>query len=117
MSMTHFSQAIKTPQAGISRPGIHTWLQGVSQLDDTDKARLDGCSRMEKSDEPLVCEYTDHEMKIIVEGGMVISDETGYRVEAKVGDVFYFEKGSIITFNPPSDGTGCFFGQRREGGG
>ena len=37
-------------------------------------------------------------MKIILEGQFEISDETGQKVTAKPGDVFFFPKGSKITF-------------------
>ena len=54
-------------------------------------------------------------MKIIVEGEMLITDETGKQVHAKVGDIFYFPKGSKITFDSPSYGVGFFCGQRQPG--
>jgi ethanolamine utilization protein EutQ (cupin superfamily) len=45
-----------------------------------------------------VYEYTYHEMKIILEGSFDIADEAGNKVHAVPGDVFYFPKGSKITF-------------------
>jgi ethanolamine utilization protein EutQ (cupin superfamily) len=54
-------------------------------------------------------------MKIIVEGEMIISDETGASVHAKPGDIFYFRKGSKIRFDTPSYGIGFFCGQRQPG--
>jgi uncharacterized cupin superfamily protein len=62
---------------------------------------------------PLVYEYTYHEMKIIVDGEFDISDETGQTVHAVKGDVFYFPKGSKITFSTPTFGLGFFCGQRK----
>jgi ethanolamine utilization protein EutQ (cupin superfamily) len=59
-----------------------------------------------------VYEYTYHEMKIIVDGEFVISDETGQKVTGRKGDVFYFPKGSKITFETESFGVGFFVGQR-----
>ena len=38
-------------------------------------------------------------MKIILEGSFDISDEAGNKVHAVPGDVFYFPKGSKITFS------------------
>lgn len=52
-----------------------------------------GFYRLEKGT-PLVYSYTYHEMKIIVEGEFNIADETGNKVHAVKGDVFYFPKGS-----------------------
>lgn len=43
-------------------------------------------------------------MKIILEGEYEISDETGQKVTGRPGDVFYFPKGSTITFTTPSYG-------------
>lgn len=51
-------------------------------------------------------------MKIIVDGEFEISDETGQTAVGKKGDVFYFPKGSKITFSTPSWGVGFFVGQR-----
>ena len=47
-----------------------------------------GFYRLEKGT-PLIYEYTYHEMKIIVDGEFDISDETGQKVHAVKGDVFY----------------------------
>jgi hypothetical protein len=38
-----------------------------------------------------------HEMKIVLEGEFDITDDTGHRVHAVSGDVFYFPKGSRVT--------------------
>ena len=42
---------------------------------------------------PLVYEYTYHEMKILLDGSLDISDETGKKVHATEGDVLYSLKG------------------------
>jgi ethanolamine utilization protein EutQ (cupin superfamily) len=54
-------------------------------------------------------------MKIIVEGSFDIEDETGQKVHAVPGDVFYFPKGSKITFTTEDYGLGFYTGQRAEG--
>jgi ethanolamine utilization protein EutQ (cupin superfamily) len=54
-------------------------------------------------------------MKIIIEGEFDISDECGTKVHATPGDVLYFPKGSVITFETPTMGLGFFVGQRKEG--
>jgi hypothetical protein len=64
---------------------------------------------------PLVYTYTYHEMKFIVDGEFDISDETGQEVHAVAGDVFYFPKGSVITFKTKTFGLGFYCGQRKEG--
>jgi uncharacterized cupin superfamily protein len=89
-----------------------------------------GFYRLEKGT-PLVYKYTYHEIKIIVDGEFDISDETGQKVHAVKGDVFYCEymtagggwvisanldavpKGSKITFTTETFGLGFFVGQRK----
>ena len=59
--------------------------------------------------------YTYHEMKIILEGSFDISDETGKKVHATKGDVFYFPAGCTITFETEDYGLAFYTGQRKEG--
>lgn len=80
-----------------------TMIISHSDKNDSEKPISCGLYRLEKGT-PLVYEYTYHEMKIILEGEFEISDETGQKVTAKPGDVFYFPKGSKITFTTPSYG-------------
>lgn len=54
-------------------------------------------------------------MKIIISGSFDISDETGKKVHAVAGDVFYFPKGSKITFTTEEGGLAFYTGQRAEG--
>lgn len=56
-------------------------------------------------------------MKIIIEGSFEIADEAGNKVaKAVAGDVFYFPKGSKITFTTEDYGLAFFVGARKEGG-
>ncbi|KAF2017204.1 putative ethanolamine utilization protein [Aaosphaeria arxii CBS 175.79] len=73
-----------------------------------------GFYRLEKGT-PLVYTYSYHEMKIIVEGSFDIEDETGKKVHAVPGDVFFFPKGAKITFSTDDYGLAFFTGQRKEG--
>ncbi|KAG8528761.1 uncharacterized protein KY384_006448 [Bacidia gigantensis] len=63
---------------------------------------------------PLEYTYTYNEMKIIVDGDFEISDESGQTVKATKGDVFFFPKGSKITFKTVNGGLGFFCGQRKK---
>ncbi|GME73245.1 unnamed protein product [[Candida] boidinii] len=68
--------------------------------------------------EPLVYTYTYDEMKVILEvdGTFNITDETGYSVDAKQGDVFYFKKGCTITFKATGGhGYAWFCGLKQNG--
>ena len=53
-------------------------------------------------------------MKIIVDGDFEISDETGKRVKAVKGDVFFFPKGVKITFRTEKGGLAWYCGQRKS---
>ena len=115
MAMIYFDKAIEKPLPSMEVAGTNAFLRDVAVSEDPEKTIVGGFFRMEKSDEALVYEYTYHEMKIIVEGEMLISDEEGNTAHATPGDVFYFPKGSVITFQSPSYGIGFFCGQRKEG--
>ncbi|KAE9407290.1 hypothetical protein BT96DRAFT_963240 [Gymnopus androsaceus JB14] len=85
-----------------------------SEKFDSDKPITCGFYRVDKG-APFTYTYTYHEMKIVVEGEFDISDETGQKVHAVAGDVFYFPKGSKITFTSETYGLAFFTGQRFEG--
>ena len=70
--------------------------------------------RLEKGGS-LTYTYTYHEIKLIVDGTLIIEDETGQKKTGKVGDLFYFNKGTTVTFTTPDFGIGFFVGQREEG--
>lgn len=114
MPMTYLRQAIKTELPSMGVPKVNAFLRDVLVSKDADKTIVCGFYRMEKG-EPLEYDYTYHEMKIIVEGEIWITDETGAQAKAVPGDVFYFAKGSHIRFESPSYGIGFFCGQRKEG--
>lgn len=78
-------------------------LIAPSDKDNAEKPISCGFYRLEKGT-PLVYTYTYDEMKIILEGQFEISDETGQKVTASPGDVFYFPKGAKITFTTESYG-------------
>ena len=81
---------------------------------DTEKPISAGLYRLEKGI-PLVYTYHYDEMKIILEGSFEISDETGKKVTATKGDVFYFQKGDKITFTTEDYGLAFYCGQRKNG--
>ncbi|KAA0874443.1 cupin domain-containing protein [Nitrincola tapanii] len=115
MAMKYFEQATKMPLPSMNKPGSNAFLDDLVASTDAEKTIVSGFFRMEKSDKPLEYYYHYHEMKIIVEGELTISDEAGNVAQAKVGDVFYFEQGSTITFQTDSYGLGFFCGQRLQG--
>ncbi|KIV90705.1 hypothetical protein B0A52_06818 [Exophiala mesophila] len=92
----------------------NAFLGDVFTTDDSEKPMSAGIYRLEKGT-PLVYTYTYHETKIILEGEFDITDETGQTVHAVAGDVFYFPKGSVITFTTNSYGLAFYTGQRAQG--
>ncbi len=117
MTMSVKPEAFEIKQPSMNVPDVNAWLGDVFSSQDTDKTITCGFFRLEASEAPLDYEYTYEEMKYIVDGEFVITDEEGTRHHAKRGDVFYFRKGSKIRFETPSFGVGFFCGQRREGEG
>lgn len=93
-------------------------LQPLDGLQHSDKNNPDkpiscGFYRLEKGT-PLVYGYTYDEMKIILEGEFEIADESGQKVTARPGDVFYFPKGAKITFTTESYGLAFYVGSSRQ---
>lgn len=84
-------------------------LTYYSENENPDKPMSCGFYRLEKGT-PLVYTYTYDEMKIIVEGKFEIADETGQKVTATPGDVFYFPKGATITFTTDDYGLAFYVG-------
>ena len=93
---------------------MKAFLKVFAVSEDDDKPITSGLFRLEAG-ESLEYTYTYHEMKLIVDGSFIIEDETGQKVTAKPGDLFYFPKGTSITFSTPDFGLGFFCGQRGEG--
>ena len=94
--------------------GVNAFLKDFSVSEDNEKPITSGLFRL-KAGESLKYTYTYHEMKLIVQGSFTIEDETGQKVEAKPGDLFYFPKGTAVTFTTSDFGLGFFCGQRGEG--
>ena len=114
MAFKHYKQ-IKTqelPSMKIDK--VQAFLKDFAFSVDSEKPITSGLFRL-KAGESLMYTYTYHEMKFIVDGTFIIEDETGQKVTAKPGDLFYFPKGTTITFSTPNFGLGFFCGQRGEG--
>jgi len=111
--MTYFAKASTEFAAKLPLIGNENAFLGDIATSTDAKAPISaGFYRLEPGT-PLVYDYTYHEMKIIVSGSMDISDETGKKVHAVAGDVFYFPAGSKITFTTEEGGLAFFTGQRK----
>jgi ethanolamine utilization protein EutQ (cupin superfamily) len=66
-----------------------------------------------KASEPLVYTYTYDEMKVVVQGEFILTDQkTGDVTRAKERDVLFFPKGTTVKFETPDYALGFFTGER-----
>ncbi|PNH85554.1 cupin domain-containing protein [Arthrobacter sp. AFG20] len=66
-----------------------------------------------KASEPLVYEYTYDEMKVVVQGEFILTDQaTGDVTRAKERDVLFFPKGTTVKFETPDYALGFYTGHR-----
>ena len=66
-----------------------------------------------KASEPLVYTYTYDEMKVVIAGEFILTDEsTGDVTHARERDVLFFPKGTTVRFETPDYGLGFFTGDR-----
>ena len=66
-----------------------------------------------KKSEPLVYTYAYDEMKMVVQGEFILTDQdTGEVTRAKERDVLFFPKGTTVKFETPDYALGFFAGDR-----
>lgn len=66
-----------------------------------------------KASEPLVYEYTYDEMKVVIQGEFILTDQaTGEVTRAKERDVLFFPKGTTVKFETPEYALGFYTGHR-----
>jgi len=114
MAFKHYKQISKQDIPSMKVENVEAYLRDFSISDDKEKPITSGLFKL-KAGQSLKYTYTYHEMKFIVDGNYIIEDETGQKVTAKPGDLFYFPKGTSITFSTPDFGLGFFCDQRGEG--
>lgn len=111
--MKYIKQASSAPQPSMGIEGVDATFGDTVISDSKDKTLAAGFFHLNKSDKPLVYTYDYEEMKIVVDGEFIVTDESGQKVTATVGDVLYFANGETITFETPNKGVGFFVGQRQ----
>jgi ethanolamine utilization protein EutQ len=66
-----------------------------------------------KASEPLVYEYTYDEMKVVIQGEFILTDQaTGEVTRAKERDVLFFPKGTTVKFETTDYALGFYTGHR-----
>ena len=113
--MKHHAGAQSKDIASLNVEGVNAFLEDTVASNDPNAPISCGFFRMEKGN-PLEYTYSYDEAKIILEGEMTISEVGGETIEAKAGDVLYFEEGAKITFTSKSSGLGFYCGQRDAAG-
>lgn len=114
MAYKYFQQITSEKLPPMDTGTIPAFLKDFAVSTDADKPITSGLFRLEKG-ESFSYLYDYHEMKLIVDGTLIIEDETGQKRTGVPGDLFYFPIGSQITFTTPDYGVGFFCGQREEG--
>ena len=89
MAMKYFAQITGKKLPAMDTGDVAAFLEDFAISEDADKPITSGLFPLEKG-ESLVYTYTYHEMKFIVDGSFQIEDETGQKVTATAGDMFYF---------------------------
>ena len=76
MTMKYFNQIVKQNLPSMDTGEVAAFLEDFAISEDTDKPITAGLFRLEHG-EPLTYTYTYHEMKLIVDGTFIITDESG----------------------------------------
>ncbi|GAA5827323.1 hypothetical protein JCM11251_003765 [Rhodosporidiobolus azoricus] len=89
-------------------------IDDVFTSDDTEKPISGGFFTVSANGEPFVYTYKYDELKIIVEGTIVLEDrDAGIKIEGHPGDVINIKKGTTVTFTSPNFGKAFYVGQRK----
>ena len=91
--------------------GNNAYLKDFAVSNDQQAPITVGLFRLEAGD-PITYTYTYEEMKLIIDGEFQISDGSSDTVTTKIGDLFSFHKGSVITYSTNTYVVGYFCGQR-----
>lgn len=66
-----------------------------------------------KASEPLVYKYTYDEMKVVIRGEFILTDQaTGEVTRATERDILFFPKGTTVKFETPDYALGFYTGHR-----
>ena len=113
-AMQHKGKILDRTLPAMDEFEANAFLDDLAISEDADKAITAGLFRIEAG-ESMTYTYTYHEIKLIVDGEVHITDCTGETVVGTKGDLFYFPDDCEVTFWTPTFGVGYFVGQRGEG--
>lgn len=116
MSYKPAAQGRDVKPPAIPSPGNNSFLGDIFTSDAPEDQKMTCGFYRQEAGKPLVYKYDYDEMKVFleVEGEYWISDEAGEKVSVKAGDVFYFPRGTTITFETTGYGYAFFTGLRPQ---
>lgn len=96
---------------GMDAPGSEAFI--ADSLSNPEGSAI-SCGFFElKASEPLVYEYTYDEMKVVIQGEFILTDQaTGEVTRAKERDILFFPKGTTVKFETPDYALGFYTGHR-----
>lgn len=112
MAMEYISGAQRATLQSMGLPNDNGFMKDFLGSNDKSMPLTCGFFRMEKGD-PLTYKYGFDEMKLVVEGEVIVTNESGQSRKGIPGDIFYFSSGSEITFSSASCAT-IFYCALRE---
>ena len=113
-AMQHKGKILGRELPAMDEFDANAFLEDFVVSEDPDKAITAGLFRLEAG-ESMTYTYTYHEIKLVIDGELHITDCTGETVVGTKGDLFYFPADSTITFTTVDFVLAYFVGQRGEG--
>ncbi|MEH7378317.1 hypothetical protein [Neobacillus drentensis] len=101
----------KELNAVLGNPALKSQIIDVPVTDRENAVSL-GYYSMQKATDSFDFMYEFLEIKVIVRGNIVVSDQQGNKYVGEVGDVFIFNPGTLVTFEGESDGDAIYTAHR-----
>jgi ethanolamine utilization protein EutQ (cupin superfamily) len=95
----------------LGNPALKSQIIDVPVTDRENSVSL-GYYSMQKATDSFDFMYEFLEIKVIVRGTIVVSDQQGNKYVGEVGDVFIFNPGTLVTFEGESDGDAIYTAHR-----
>lgn len=95
----------------MDEPGVEAFIG--DSLSNPEGAAISGGFFELRASAPLVYEYTYDEMKVVIQGEFILTDQaTGDVTHARERDVLFFPKGTTVKFETPDYALGFYTGHR-----
>lgn len=101
----------KELNAVLGNPALKSQIIDVPVTDRVNPVQV-GFYSMQPATDSFDFMYEFLEIKVIVRGKIVVSDEQGKKYVGEVGDVFIFNPGTLVTFEGESDGDAIYTAHR-----